>query len=82
MFPRSSVPRVQQSCTGCMENQSLAFGLTKIANERLELGSLNIIGKQVIKIDTNSVRHIVYYSTVKNMAAVCIFEVMSNKFNL
>jgi hypothetical protein len=49
MFPHTSVPRVQY-CGGYMGNLYIAFRLVKTANDRLELGSLNIVRKQAIKI--------------------------------
>jgi hypothetical protein len=43
------LPREKHSFGGCMVNLYSAFGLMPIANGRLEIGRLNIVGKQVMK---------------------------------
>jgi hypothetical protein len=47
--------------------------------ESWELGMWNLLWRQIITIPTNSVRNIVYKSTIKNMTTMRNFEVMSDK---
>jgi hypothetical protein len=42
------LPREEHYFGGCVVNLYLAFGLMPIADGRLEIGRLNIVGKQVI----------------------------------
>jgi hypothetical protein len=54
----------------------------EISYEPLELGTRNIVWRQIITVPTNALWYIVHKSTITNLATERNFEVMSYKFNV
>jgi hypothetical protein len=52
------------------QNLHIGFGVTAMSNDALDLDTRNLIWRYIMAILTKAVWHIVYMSTIKNMATV------------
>jgi hypothetical protein len=62
-------------------NLDLAFGSIAITDESLNLGVLNLVWWQIIHIFTHYVLNVVSMWTIKNIAAVWIYNIKCEKFS-